>query len=401
MKKRGLPKGWVYKKLGEISKIRSGGTPSRSCPEYWSNGTIPWVKIGDMSSKYVEKTQEKISHSGLDNSAAKLLEKDTLLISIFATLGEVSILKIDAACNQAIAGITVDPKLISTDYLYYYLIHIKNNIKDRGRGVAQNNINLSILNNTQIVVPPLETQQKIVAILDKAEEIKRLRAEANAQTQKLIQSVFLDMFGDPVKNPKGWSTSRIGDVTSKISSGSTPLGGREVYSKSGKLFIRSQNVLMNRLNLDDVAYIDNATHTNMKRTWVNCGDVLLNITGASIGRVAWYDGENGSANVNQHVCIIRPNHKMILPEVLAFQISMPSFQQKIMMKQSGATRQAFTFTQISDFKIILPDLALQNHFLSIMRAINGVGQKQKEQDSQLLLNKNNLLSNAFNGELVA
>jgi len=213
LKKRGLPKGWVYKKLGEISKIRSGGTPSRSCPEYWSNGTIPWVKIGDMSSKYVEKTQEKISHSGLDNSAAKLLEKDTLLISIFATLGEVSILKIDAACNQAIAGITVDPKLISTDYLYYYLIHIKNNIKDRGRGVAQNNINLSILNNTQIVVPPLETQQKIVAILDKAEEIKRLRAVANVQTQKLIQSVFLDMFGDPVKNPNNYKKGRIRDLT--------------------------------------------------------------------------------------------------------------------------------------------------------------------------------------------
>jgi len=403
LEKWNLPKGWEWVRLREVTDdFISGGTPSTKNCELWK-GNIPWTTSANLSGCILREGSKFINGDAIKNSATNIVQKDNVLIATRVGIGKSVVNTIDIAISQDITGLIIDKQRVNPNFIVRFLHHpyVIKELEKLSQGSTIKGLQRSHIENLAIPIPPLETQQKIVAILDKAEEIKRLRAEANAQTQKLIQSVFLDMFGDPVKNPKGWSTSRIGDVTSKISSGSTPLGGREVYSKSGKLFIRSQNVLMNRLNLDDVAYIDNATHTNMKRTWVNCGDVLLNITGASIGRVAWYDGENGSANVNQHVCIIRPNHKMILPEVLAFQISMPSFQQKIMMKQSGATRQAFTFTQISDFKIILPDLALQNHFLSIMRAINGVGQKQKEQDSQLLLNKNNLLSNAFNGELVA
>ena len=131
-----------YTTIGESCSVVSGGTPSRSKNEYWRNGTIPWMKIGNIKSKYVNEYDELITEQGLNNSSAKLLKKGTILYTIFATLGEVGILDIEACTNQAIAGININDPRITTDYLYYYLKSKKDYVNNIGRGVAQNNINL-------------------------------------------------------------------------------------------------------------------------------------------------------------------------------------------------------------------------------------------------------------------
>ena len=110
-----------YTSIGESCSVVSGGTPSRSKNEYWENGNIPWIKIGNIKSKYVNEYDELITEQGLNNSSAKLLKKGTILYTIFATLGEVGILDIEACTNQAIAGINIIDSRITTDYLYYYL----------------------------------------------------------------------------------------------------------------------------------------------------------------------------------------------------------------------------------------------------------------------------------------
>jgi len=111
-----------FKTLSELCDIVSGGTPSRSRMEFWNNGDIPWIKIGNLNGKYVEKADEYITKVGLENSAAKVLPKGTILYTIFATLGETAILSIDACTNQAIAGICIKDNLqVSTDYIYYFL----------------------------------------------------------------------------------------------------------------------------------------------------------------------------------------------------------------------------------------------------------------------------------------
>lgn len=108
-------------KLGELCEICSGGTPKRSVAEYWKDGTIPWVKIGDMSEKYVSSTEERITDAGFNNSSVKMLESGTLLYSIFASIGAVSILKIPATTNQAIAGLKIKDDSLDRDFLYHYL----------------------------------------------------------------------------------------------------------------------------------------------------------------------------------------------------------------------------------------------------------------------------------------
>jgi len=142
-------------------QIKSGGTPSRNKVEYFRGKNL-WVTITDIKQKYIENTKEKITNEAIQNSRVKILPKGTILISIFATLGEVSILEKEATTNQAIAGLIPDMNKIDTEYLYYILKSKKGDIESLGRGIAQKNINLSILRDIRIPVPPLSKQKEIV-----------------------------------------------------------------------------------------------------------------------------------------------------------------------------------------------------------------------------------------------
>ncbi|EAI4325872.1 hypothetical protein A0047_06835 [Campylobacter upsaliensis] len=160
-----IPNSWAWVKLGDICEIVSGGTPSRDKIEYWHNGTIPWVKIADVKNNVVNQTQEFITELGLENSSAKIFKKGTLLYTIFATLGETAILNIDAATNQAIAAL-IEAYDYDTKFLMYCLMSMKDYVNSLGRGVAQNNINQTMLKNFTIPLPPLREQQEIVKKLD-------------------------------------------------------------------------------------------------------------------------------------------------------------------------------------------------------------------------------------------
>ncbi|EGS1449245.1 hypothetical protein I6Q28_001422 [Campylobacter upsaliensis] len=160
-----IPNSWAWVKLGDICEIVSGGTPSRDKIEYWHNGTIPWVKIADVKNNVVNQTQEFITELGLENSSAKIFKKGTLLYTIFATLGETAILNIDAATNQAIAAL-IETYDYDTKFLMYCLMSMKDYVNSLGRGVAQNNINQTMLKNFTIPLPPLCEQQEIVKKLD-------------------------------------------------------------------------------------------------------------------------------------------------------------------------------------------------------------------------------------------
>ncbi len=201
-----------YTSIGESCSVVSGGTPSRSKNEYWENGNIPWIKIGNIKSKYVNEYDELITEQGLNNSSAKLLKKGTILYTIFATLGEVGILDIEACTNQAIAGINITDSRITTDYLYYYLKSKKDYVNNIGRGVAQNNINLTTLKNFEIPLINVDKQLNIVEILEKVERMICLKEKEIDDLDLLIKARFIEMFGDPIVNEKGWRTKPLLDM---------------------------------------------------------------------------------------------------------------------------------------------------------------------------------------------
>jgi type I restriction enzyme S subunit len=178
----------------------------------------------------------------------------------------------------------------------------------------------------------------------------------------------------------GYPHRTLRQLTTLISSGSTPLGGQSVYLGDGPvMLVRSQNVQMNRLDVSDVAYISNEVDSQMQRSVVRHNDVLLNITGASIGRVARFELENTRANVNQHVCIIRPKPDQLSSRYLEYFLSSPQVQNDINNRhQRGGTRQALTFAQISEFQIPLPPLSEQKRIADILDKANAIRRKRQE-----------------------
>ena len=266
-----------YVKLEEICTIVSGGTPSRSKPNYWNNGNIPWIKIKDMKSKYIDSAEEFITEEGLNNSSTKMLKRDTILYSIFATLGEVGILKIDACTNQAIAGLSLkEDSNILKEYLYYYLKSKKKDVNNLGRGVAQNNINLSLLRKFRIPVIPLHQQEKIIGVLDNVSNTINNYEREIYLLDELVKARFVEMFGDPVTNDMLWNTDVLKDICTKIGSGSTPRGGKESYIDEGISLIRSMNVHNAYFEYKDLAHITLDQAEKLNNVVVEHDDLLFN-----------------------------------------------------------------------------------------------------------------------------
>ena len=167
-----------------------------------------------------------------------------------------------------------------------------------------------------------------------------------------------------------WEKCTIGELTIKVGSGVTPRGGEAVYKTEGHPFVRSQNVGLGQLLLDDIAYIDEDTHQRQKNTELQLDDVLLNITGASIGRSAMATKEIVGGNVNQHVCIIRTQDNLISSFLCNFLLS--SYGQKqIDSFQAGGNRQGLNFEQIKSIKIAIPTVNEQYKIAQLLQLVEG------------------------------
>ena len=185
----------------------------------------------------------------------------------------------------------------------------------------------------------------------------------------LLRAYFVT---DNWKSQGTWSKCKLGACCSKIGSGKTPKGGSSVYANQGIMFLRSQNVLWGTLDISEVSFIDEATDSTMQSSEVRFGDVLLNITGASIGRSCIYTS-NDRANVNQHVCIIRlsqESKERLLPEFLLQQILSDRIQQQVMDCQNGGSREGLNFQQIADFNIVIPEMEEQRKICGMLKAFD-------------------------------
>lgn len=194
-------------KLGEIFEISSGGTPSKSHPEYYG-GNIPWVKTGDLKKEYLDEVENYITEEGLNNSSAKMYEADTVLIAMYgATIGATSILKMNACTNQACAAFKKSEQVIP-EYLYFFLRSQKEKFVKDGVGGAQPNISVGYLKKVKMEIPSLNEQKVIVDVLDQISDVIVKRNQEILSLEELIRARFVEMFGDPISNPKGFICKR-------------------------------------------------------------------------------------------------------------------------------------------------------------------------------------------------
>ncbi|GAB6166182.1 hypothetical protein JCM19992_21820 [Thermostilla marina] len=252
----------------------------------------------------------------------------------------------------------------------------------------------------QIPVPPLPVQERIVEILQKADEIRRKRLSASEILDAILPSIFHYTFGDPTSNPCGYSKTPLGNVTTLVTSGYTPRGGARNYVADGPLLLRSQNVRMLELSLDDCAHLPASIFEEMSRVRVEPGDVLLNITGASIGRVAFAPEDIPPAVVNQHVCIIRPSPSKITGEYLAYLLATPWYQH-IILNAPGSAQTGFNHARVRALDVILPPIPVQKAFVDQVRALRETRQRYMDATAIDEYSLRSLMARAFTGELTA
>lgn len=295
---------------------------------------------------------------------------------------------------------SLNEEVLNIRYFMYFLKtnYFKRQLQRLITGSAQLNFGPSHLKQIKVILPEIDIQNLIVDILDITQNMIEKRQQQIEALSALKQSIFVDMFGTVKTNNYSFKKSKLGDFALLVTSGSTPKGGSESYLKEGVPLIRSQNVLWNELRLEDVVFISEETHKNMKRSQLNNRDVLLNITGASIGRSVVYRGADFEANVNQHVCIIRLN-EYINPYYLSYYFANEEFQKNVVNKNIGATRQAFNYTQIKNFDILVPDLSLQNTFEDKVKQVDKQINLLSNSLEQMNLLYDSILHKAFNGEL--
>jgi type I restriction enzyme S subunit len=270
----------------------------------------------------------------------------------------------------------------------------------RGMGARRDSVSPKTFLDTVIPLPPLPEQKRVVARIEdlaaRIGEARELKLRADEESESLLDAVIGQRFAELGTR----EVSPLSHVTSKIGSGSTPAGS--AYSETGTPFIRSLNVRMRRFSADRLEFIDEATHARMAGTRVQSGDVLLNITGASIGRVTCFPPSLKEANVSQHVSIIRPDSGLG-SRFLMYWLSQPAVQGLIFTTQKGATKQGFTKAQIERLEIPLLSIEEQNEVVVDLDRHASFAEKlidlQRQRSVELDSLEPSVLAKAFAGGL--
>ena len=256
-------------KLGDIFEISSGGTPSKSCPEYYG-GDVPWVKTGDLKSEYIYGVADFITEDGLRNSSAKMYEEDTVLMAMYgATIGATSILKISACTNQACAAFRRNDKVIP-EYLYYFLKSQKEKFVKDGVGGAQPNISAGYLKKVEMELLLIKEQRIVVDILDKITNIINRRNQELIALDELIKARFVEMFGD---NDKKVAISSLCDV-----SGGYSFKSEDISSKGFIKILHIGNVYLDDVNWETTNYLPKGFDNVYSRFLLNEGDIVIALT---------------------------------------------------------------------------------------------------------------------------
>jgi len=291
------------------------------------------------------------------------------------------------------------------DWRYFFYVLQNSKLDSKKITTSIPGLNRDDFYETEIPLPPINEQKRIAAILDKADAIRRKRQQAIDLADDFLRSVFLDMFGDPVTNPKGWEVKKLSEISSKIASGNTPKGGSKNYVDEGITFLRSQNVWKNKILLDDVVYIDPKTHDSMSKSSLKNKDILMTKTGrintenSSLGRAALYLGEDGKANLNGHVYFIRLVED-ILHEFIVFILTTKEYRDYIRsVCVGGIDKRQLNKDHLEDFPIIYPPKEMQKQFVDKVNIARNMVKKARVglQESEQMFNA--LSQQAFSGEL--
>ena len=398
----GLPEGWEWTRLEELTEVNLGKTPTRSKKEYFLGDKV-WLSIRDLKGDYVSSSNEGLTDDAIKASNIKIVLKGTLLMSFKLTLGRTAFADCDLYTNEAIASLPIKNDSTLDKYFLKYALGAIDLEKEVDNAVKGKTLNKQKLKNLDIPLPPLQEQKRIVAKLDslfaKIDQAITLHQQNIDEADALMGSALNEVFGELDTNKK----ISLKDITTKIGSGSTPRGGQKAYKTEGISLIRSMNVHDAGFRTKGLAFIDDEQAKKLNNVTIEENDVLLNITGASVARCCIVDKAYLPARVNQHVSIIRLKEDM-LPKFLHYYLISPSVKADLLFGSSGgATREAITKSMLESFEVPFIPIETQQKTVQYLdqlsQKIETLKQVQTQKMESLKALKASILDQAFRGEI--
>ncbi len=352
-----MKEGWTYKKLGELCEIldskrkpiTKGKRESGSIPYYGATGILDYVK------DYI--FDEKLVLLGEDGAKWGAGEKSAYIIEGKSWV------------NNHAHVLRPKRDIIKDEFLIYFFYY--SNLQSYITGVTVPKLNQEKMRSIDIPIAPVSEQQRIISRLDAAfAHIDELIANAEKQLSD-IHTLFQKALSKAMEPKEGWQEKKLKELTIKIGSGATPKGGKKVYLNEGFSLVRSLNVHNNEFKYKDLAHINDDAANQLIGVELKKGDVLFNITGASIARCCIIPDDVLPARVNQHVSIVRPIKELVMPKFLCLGL-ISSAHQKILLEigNAGSTRQAITKADLEHHSFPIPSLSEQQRIVERLDALS-------------------------------
>ena len=266
---------WPVVALGDLVDIRGGGTPSKKNPEYWG-GAIPWASVKDFRGTVLNETKDYITALGVEKSATNVIPAGNVIVPTRMALGKVAVNTVDMAINQDLKALIVrDEKVLNKDYLKRVLEAKSDHFVDHGKGATVKGITLDFLRELEVPVPPIDEQKRIATILDKADAIRRKRQQAIQLADEFLRAVFLDMFGDPVTNPKEFKKGPITELADVITGFAFRSNEYISDAPEGVRLCRGANTLTGYFDWNETVYWPKNRLENLEGYLIKAGDIIL------------------------------------------------------------------------------------------------------------------------------
>jgi type I restriction enzyme S subunit len=390
LKRKGLPKEWQRRTLGDVGEYINGKAFK---PSEWGETGRPIVRIQNLT-----ETSKDFNYYDGEVDPKYLIKNGDVLISWSASLGVFLWNGGEAVLNQHIFKAIPNEKIVTREFFTYALRVVIEDMKRYTHGSTMKHIVKSDFDNTVIPIPPLDTQRKIVAILDKAEATQRLRAEADALMQDLTQSAFQEMFGDPVRNTKRWPRAKLEDLSLEIVDcpHSTPK-----YNESFAPYpcIRTTDLRDGFIDWSVMKYVGEREYKErVGRLVPTEGDIVYSREG-SFG-VAVRVPKDVNMCLGQRTMLFRPNLDVCTSEFLWALINSKGLYQQALKKTSGSTVGHINVKDVKQFVGFHPPLHLQAAFTDIVKEIEKMMSYQKSSDRSISVLLESINAKAFTGELV-
>lgn len=378
--------------LGELGEIVAGSTPDTNNQKYWG-GDIAWITPADLTNHegiYFTGNLRKITEEGYRSCSTKMLPAGSILFSSRAPIGHCAVTSFPLCTNQGFKSIIPNERLDAV-YGFFALKFFTPQIEALGRGATFAEVNKEIFENFAIPLPPLTEQKRIASLLARADRLRHLRRTAHELGESLLQSVFLEMFGDITRNEKGWKSQRLEELCDEITVGYVGPMASE-YTQSGVLFLRSQNIKPFRIDLNDVKYVSPEFHKKLKKSAIHPGNVVVVRTGLA-GTAAVVPDNFPETNCSDLV-IIRPSSK-INNQYLTMLFNSTWGKGHVEGNAVGQIQQHFNIGSANEMKVPLPPLSLQEEFAGVVARVESLRKKMSEGERQVEGLFESLLAESF------